>query len=82
MYDKSFKLPCKSLLQAVRIGRNVTGGYPEMRIDGDFGQDEGKGEFGMGNVHFSIVAHASGTATLFLNEDDVYAYLEGETSHG
>ena len=82
MSDTVFKLPCKSLLQAVRIGLNVTGDYTEMQIVGDFGQDEGKGEFGMGNDGFSIVAHANGTATLFLEEDDVYVYLEKETGHG
>lgn len=82
MHDKSFKLPCKSLLQAVNIALNVTGDYTEVRIAGDFGQDEGKDEFGMGNDSFSIVAHASGTATLFLNRDVLYAYLERETQHG
>lgn len=82
MSDKVFKLPCKSLLQAVGIGLNVTGDYTEMRIAGDFGQDEGKGEFGMGNDSFSMVVHADGTATLFLDEDVAYAYLEHETRHG
>lgn len=82
MSDTVFKLPCKSLLQAVNIGLNVTGDYTKMRIAGDFGQDEGKGEFGMGNDSFSIVVSADGNATLFLNADVAYAYLEKETRHG
>lgn len=82
MSDKVFKLSCGSLLQAVRIGLNVTGDNTEMRIAGDFGQGEGKGEFGMGNDSFSIVVHANGTATLYLDEDVAYAYLEKETGHG
>jgi len=82
MIDKAFKLPCKSLLQAVRIGLNITGDYTEMQIDGDFGQDEGKGEFGMGNGSFSIVAHANGTATLLVDESAAYEYLEKGTGHG
>lgn len=82
MSDKVFKLSCETLLQAVRIALNVTGDYTEMRIAGDFGQDEGKGEFGMGNDSFSIVAHANGTATLSLDEDEVCVYMEKETGHG
>lgn len=82
MIDKAFKLPCKSLLQAVRIGLNITGDYTEMQITGDFGQDEALDDFGMGNGSFSIVSHAGGTATLLVDESAMYAYLERKIGHG
>lgn len=36
----------------------------DVHFDGDFGQDEGEGEWGFGNDVWSVVAHADGSATL------------------
>lgn len=56
-------IECATLLDAVRRGIELTGNY-EVSFSGDFGQDEGAEEVGMGNDDYSIVVRPNGTALL------------------
>lgn len=53
-----------TVLEAIERGVAETGDSSPLSFDGDFGHDEGKGQFGMGNDSFSIVVWPNGTARL------------------
>lgn len=76
-------IPCHTLLEAVHRGIETTGKW-EVSFSGDFGQDEGGGEVGMGNDDYSIVVWPNGTAILTVRESDNRKYLEGQEAknHG
>lgn len=82
MDDNVLVMSCDSLLEALRIGIKIAGGSTEMRVGGDFGQDEGAGDLGIGNDSFSVVAHANGRATLCVDPDAVWEYFRREAQHG
>lgn len=60
-------------LRAVEWARSFTLDPSPLRTDGDFGQDEGQGECGLGANRFSIIVRPDGSATASC---DVSVYAE------
>jgi hypothetical protein len=69
-------IPCHTLFEAVSRAIETTGCY-EVSFSGDFGQDEGQKEIGMGNDKYAIVVWPNGTAILTISETDNVRYLKG-----
>jgi hypothetical protein len=46
----------------------IPGALAPLRVDGDFGQDEGRGEVGLGNDDVSFVIRADGYVAVTLDE--------------
>lgn len=53
--------------EALQYARTLTNA--PLRFDGDFGQDEGAGEFGLGNDDLAIVFRADGSALVVISAD-------------
>jgi hypothetical protein len=74
-YESRVQIACHTLLEAVHRGIETTGNW-EVSFSGDFGQDEGSGEVGMGNDDYCIVVWPNGTAILTVRESDNLKYLK------
>lgn len=69
-------IPCHTLCDAVKRAIETTGNW-SVSFSGDFGQDEGANETGMGNDDFAIIVWPNGTAILTVREKDNERYLKG-----
>lgn len=68
-------IACHTMLEAVNRAIETTGNF-HVSFLGDFGQDEGVGEVGMGNDDYAIVVWPNGTAILTVEEEANRRYLE------
>ena len=74
MSEEWVHIPCHTLLEAVTRAADTTGNST-VSFAGDFGQDEGRGECGMGNDDWAIVVWPNGTAILSVRKFDNERYL-------
>lgn len=69
-------IPCHTALEAVTRGVDTTGNRFLEYGGGDYGQDEGEKELGLGNEDFTVNIWPNGTAILAVRRADNDRYLE------
>jgi hypothetical protein len=74
MSEEWVHISCHTVLEAVHRAIETTFNY-NISVGGDFGQDEGRGECGMGNDDWAVVVWPNGTAILSVRKFDNERYL-------